>query len=152
MVKSRKDPSRKENLEKYKQSTKNKKQMSSAELPQSKPFRQVPTWDSNDTFEVQGSELEALYNFFNLFAPAFTSIQSIFARGVQGGKIKIGYEYEDGTPVPADEVADYTSKLNAYFKAKQAEMDAKKAEEEAPTTGKIVSFTGEPVSSETAVD
>lgn len=123
-----------------------------SKVPESKPFRQVPTWDSTEKFEIQGAELEALYNFFNIFAPAFTSIQQIFARGVQGGKIKIGYEYEDGTGVPADEVEAYTKRLNEYFQQKMKEETAQitpdePTEHEAPK-GKIVSFTGEAISTD----
>lgn len=134
-----------------------------SKVPESKPFRQVPTWDSTEKFELQGVELEALYNFFNIFAPAFTAIQQVFARGVQANKIKIGYEYEDGSPMPAEEVAAYTKSLNEYFKQKvEDETAARLQEQEAQgsqplytepeevakstkPTGKIVSFTGEPV-------
>src|SRR6478752_3497916 len=106
----RKDKDRKEKLLKYK----NTKKMS--KTPEMKPFRQVPTWSANESFELQASEMEALYAFFNIFAPAFTSVQQVFSRGVQAGKIKIGYEYEDGTPVSEEEIQSYTQKLNEYFK------------------------------------
>jgi hypothetical protein len=139
MPKSRRDKSRKENLSEYKEKVKEKQTM--ANLPEQRPFQQVPTWDSNSTFEIKGFELEALYNFFNIFSPAFTSIQQIFARGVQAGTIKIGYQYEDGTPVSSEEVADYTKKIQEYFAQRQAEEDEKA---EKPKS-KIVSFTGEPV-------
>lgn len=153
MAKSRKDPTRKENLDKYKESMKelvkqtNKLREMSTKVPESKPFQQVPTWDSSTIFELQGVELEALYNFFNIFAPAFTAIQQVFSRGVQSGKIKIGYQYADGSPVPSEEVAAYTAKLNEYFQQKQKEEAAKEAKSElAPTQqSKIVSFTSEPV-------
>ncbi len=152
MAKSRRDTSRKENLAKFKENQKNQKQMPQAQVPESKPFRQVPQWDSNETFEIQGVELEAIYNFTNIFAPLFGAVQQIFAKGVQSGKIKIGYEYEDGTPVSSDEVSEYTKKLSEYFKQRQEEETAKKSSDGQATKSKIVSFTGEPVESETAVD
>jgi hypothetical protein len=89
-----------------------------SQAPDMKPFRQIPTWEANDKFEIQGSELEALYNYFNIVAPSFTAIQQVFARGIQSNKIKLNYEYEDGTPVSDDEVKAYTEKLNAFFEEK----------------------------------
>lgn len=115
MPKSRTDKSRKQKQIKYK----NSKKMSETKAPEMPPFRQVPTWSSTETFEIQGPELEALYNFFNIFAPSFTAVQQVFARGVQSGKIKIGYEYEDGTQIPEDEINSYTQKLNEYFQNRQ---------------------------------
>lgn len=118
MPKSKVDKSRKEKLIKYKKSKK-----MSTQAPEMKPFRQVPSWSTEDTFTLSGAELESLYNFFNIFAPVFTSVQTIFARGVQDGKIKIGYEYADGTPVADAEISAYTEKLNEYFKEKQAQKE-----------------------------
>lgn len=119
----RKNKERKEKLENYK----NLKKMSK-ETPEMRPFQQVPTWESNETFTIQGSELDALYRYFNIFAPAFTSVQQIFSRGVQEGKIQIGYQYEDGSPVPDEDIKAYTEKLNAYFKKRMAETDPESAE------------------------
>jgi len=144
MAKSRVNADHKERLEK-RQQTKKQETNTMAELPVQKPFNQVPTWDSNETFEIKGFELESLYNFFNLFSPAITTVQQLFARGVQENKIKISYEYEDGTPLSQDEVANYTIKLQKYFAERQAEEEKKKAANEAPKS-KIVSLTGEPVS------
>lgn len=154
MAQSRKDKDRKDKVEKYKSKQKSEKM---AQVPESKPFQQVPTWDSNETFELQGHEFEALFNFFNIFTAGFQSIQQVFARGVQSGKIKIGYQYEDGTPVADEEVKSYTQKLNEYFKQRQAEETAKAATADATESqagipkAKILSFTGEPVSSEETV-
>lgn len=141
MPKSRVDKSRKDKKNKFKQ----KKKMSNLKAPEMKPFRQVPTWSSTESFDIQGVELEALYNFFNIFAPAFTSVQQIFARGVQSGKINIGYEYEDGTQIPTEEVDAYTQKLNEYFKQKTAENEAKNGSSDTPSA-KIVNLHGVPAS------
>lgn len=154
MAQSRRDKSRKKNLQNYKNKSK-KKSMSNS--PEMKPFRQVPTWSSTENFEIQGAELEALYNYFNIVAPAFTAIQQVFARGIQGGKIKVGYEYEDGTPVADDEIKAYTQKLNSYFKDKlekegidpdTAEVAvAPNPEAEAPAA-KILNLHGAPATQE----
>jgi hypothetical protein len=155
MATSRKDKSRKKNLTNFKNKAK-KKTMSN--LPEQKPFHQVPTWKSTESFEIQGSELEALYNYFNIVAPAFTAIQQVFARGIQNGKIQIGYQYADGTPVEDDEIKAYTSSLNAYFKDKMqkeginpedagvevASIDTDDVKEEAPAA-KILNIHGAPV-------
>jgi hypothetical protein len=157
MAQSRKDKSRKQNVQNYKQKSK-KKTMS--ETPEMKPFHQVPTWSSTETFEIQGIELEALYNFFNIFAPAFTSIQQVFARGIQSGKIKVGYEYQDGTPVGDDEIKAYTEKLNEYFKNRKASDEQVSSEEsmvneayastkeEAQPTAKILNLHGAPINND----
>lgn len=140
MPKSRTDKTRKQKQLKYK----NSKKMSSVKPPEMKPFRQVPTWSSTETFDIQGVEYEALYNFFNIFAPAFTSVQQIFARGVKSGKIKIGYEYEDGTQIPEQEINDYTKQLNEYFQSRQTEESNEPNDSEA----KIVNINGYPATPE----
>lgn len=144
MAQSRRDKTRKQKLLNYKQKSKKM-----AKLPETKPFTQIPVWDSNATFEINGAELEAIYNFTNIFAPVFGAVQQIFGRGVQSGKIKIQYQYEDGSPVSQDELSDYTKKLQEYFSQRQAEEDASKetAEDTAPKS-KLVSLTGEPLVSE----
>lgn len=145
MPKSRTDKTRKVKQTKYKQS---KKKMSNLKAPEMKPFRQVPTWSSTESFEVQGVELEALYNFFNIFAPAFTSVQQVFARGVQSGKIKIGYEYEDGTTIPNEEIDAYTQKLNEYFQKKTAEQAESNGSVPETEGAKIVNLHGVPATDE----
>jgi len=135
----RKNKDRKEKLVNYKKTHK----MSKA--PEMKPFRQVPTWQANDNFEISGTELDALYQYFQVFAPAFTAVQSVFSRGVQSEKIKIGYEYEDGTPVSDEEVKDYTNKLNAYFKQKlEAEKGKEGTAEDRAVASKILDSFGSP--------
>lgn len=135
MPKSKTDKTRKDNLLKYKKS----KKMSKA-VPEMKPFRQIPTWESSEKFEIEGSELESLYNFFNIFAPLVTTVQQIFSRGLADGKIKMNYEYEDGKSVPTEEVEEYTKKLNEYFAQKQADLNKKEPFSEAP-----IPPDGEPV-------
>lgn len=147
MPKSKTDKSRKQKVNQFKQS----KKMSNKPIQELRPFRQVPTWNSTDTFEVQGNELESIYNFFNIFAPAFTAVNGIFARGLKSGKITMDYEYDDGTPVSEAEVQEYTSKLNEYFAQKVKEQEAE-VDETADTpqnaTSKLVNINGYPASKE----
>jgi hypothetical protein len=145
----RKDKTRKQNLENFKESQKPKTM--SQEAPQMKPFRQVPTWQAQEKFVIEGAELEALYNYFNIVAPAFTAIQQVFARGIKANKVKLSYEYEDGTSVPEEEIAEYTTKLNQYFEEKlkseqaaEVEPDTAEAEPEQPTA-KLLNIHGAPV-------
>lgn len=157
MAQSRKDKSRKQKQTNFKNKNKSK---SMAKAPDVKPFRQVPSWNGQETFEIQGSELEALYNYFNIVAPAFTAIQQVFARGIQSNKIKIGYEHEDGTPVEDAEIKQYTQTLQKYFEERMKEqgVDPKTAgvevaPDEAPqeveaNAPKILNLHGAPVTNE----
>lgn len=149
MPTSRKDKSRKQKQLKYKKS----KKMSN--LPEMKPFRQVPTWNADDNFTVKGNQFEALYNFFNIFAPAMTAVQQIFAEGLNKETIKVKYEYEDGTAVPDEEIKEYTKKLNDYFKKQtgsdipdQEQIDLTPSQERKST---LLSSTGEPITDKESV-
>lgn len=124
MAKSKRDPSRKEKLLKYKES----KKVKMSKLPDMN-LRQVPVWNSTDEFTLQGVELEALYNWYTQMAPAFMAIQQVFARGIKDQKIKVRYEREDGTQVSDDEVKSYTEQLNAYFKKRAAEKNDEKLDD-----------------------
>ena len=130
MAKSKKDPSRKDKLLKYKQSQK------MTQAPELQDFRQVPTWQSTEEFTILGGELEALYNYFSVLAPAFNAMQQTFARGVKSGKINLHYERADGSKVSDEEVKAYTAKLNAYFKEQMAKKNDAVIEEK--PTGKVV--------------
>jgi len=131
---------RKKNLENYKKSQK-KRNMSDVQL---KPFRQVPNWESTDKFEITGAELESLYSYFNFVAPAFTAIQQVFARGIQSGKVQIGYENEDGSAVSDEEIKQYTEKLNEYFKSKSRIENVSEEESIEEPSAKIVDMNGVP--------
>lgn len=137
----RKDSKRKQNLLKYKKSKIKTEVMSESKAPEMRPFRQVPNWSSTEKFEIGGEELGALYNFFNVFAPAYAAFQQVFARGFKAGKVTISYEDMEGNPIHDDEINAYTEKLNAHFK-EQAEQ------KETGEKVKIVSFTGERLTKE----
>lgn len=126
--------------------------MSESKAPEMRPFRQVPNWSSTEKFELSGEEFGALYNFFNIFAPAYTAIQQIFARGYKAGKVVIAYEDEKGNPIADEEINTYTEKLNQYFKEqnelKENSGNVIDADEQAAKQAKIVSFTGERLSKE----
>jgi hypothetical protein len=149
MAQSRRDKKRSKNLQNFKNKQIKKNVM--AKKPEMRPFRQIPTWQAEDEFTVQGTELEALYNYFNIVAPAFTALQQVFARGVQSNKIKIGYEYEDGSPVADEDLKLYTAKLNDYFQEKLKEEEVQPVVEESAEstpTATILNMHGAPVTNE----
>lgn len=126
--------------------------MSESKAPEMRPFRQVPNWASTEKFEMSGEEFGALYNFLNIFAPAYTAIQQVFARGYKANKVKVTYEDMDGKLIPDEEINAFTEKLNAYFKEQNEDKDreayALAAAEESAQHAKIVSFTGERISAD----
>jgi hypothetical protein len=134
----KKNKERKQKLLKYKKS---KVKMSESKAPEMRPFRQVPNWSSTEKFDINGEELGALYSFFNIFAPAYTAFQQVFARGYKSGKVTISYEDLEGKPIHNDEIEAFTQKLNEHFQ----EQNAKKEEGE---KAKVVSFTGERLTKE----
>jgi hypothetical protein len=136
----RKNKERKQKLLKYK----NSKKMSETKAPEMKPFQQIPTWSSTEKFEINGAELEALYQFFNIFGGAFNAVQQVFARGIQSGKVQMNYQYEDGTPVSDEEVKAYTESVNAYFKEQLAKRQSVDTDELKPEsgTGKVLNLHG----------
>jgi hypothetical protein len=142
----RKNKERKQNLLKYKKSK--SKVMSESKAPEMRPFRQVPNWSSTEKFELSGEELGAMYNFFNIFAPAYTAFQQVFARGYKAGKVTVSFEDMEGNVIPDEEVNAFTEKLNAHFqeKTREQEPDITEAANEAAGMAKIVSFAGEPIS------
>jgi hypothetical protein len=136
----RKNKERKQKVLKYKKS----KVMSESKAPEMRPFRQVPNWSSTEKFEIGGEELGALYNFFNIFAPAYTAFQQVFARGYKSGKITVSYEDMEGNPIHNDEIEQFTQKLNEHFQALNEKKEDNVIDADAPKEhAKIVSFTGE---------
>lgn len=145
----RKNKERKQNLLNYKNNKKTK--MSESKAPEMRPFRQVPNWSSTAKFELSGEEFGALYNFFNIFAPAYTAVQQVFARGYKAGQVVISYEDEQGNPIPDNEINAYTEKLNNYFKEQNEKQAGNVVDADAPSEhAKIVSFTGEKISADEA--
>src|ERR1700749_1579012 len=136
----KKNKDRKQKLLNYKNNNKKSKLMSDSKAPEMRPFRQVPTWSSTEKFELTGEEFGAMYNFFNIFAPAYTAIQQVFARGYKAGKVVISYEDNEGNPIADEEINTYTEKLNAYFKEQNEKQDGTVVDADAPSDhAKIVS-------------
>jgi hypothetical protein len=96
-------------------------------LENQKPFNQVPSWDSTEKFELTGVEFEQIYNFINIFIPPINCIQSVFNKGIADGRIRMKYEYTDGSgEVEEQEVIQYTKALNEYFKNKILDQEKEK--------------------------
>jgi hypothetical protein len=127
MPKSRKDKSRKNNVNDFKQS-----QKKTMEVPSIKPFRQVPHWEPDADIVIKGSEFNLLQNFFNVFAEPINIMQDIFSRSLNNGTISIKYIDNEGKEVSKEEVQAYMTQLKEYF---QSQADAKPVEvEEQPIT------------------
>jgi len=137
----KKNKDRKQNLLKYKKS---KVMSEQNKAPEMRPFQQVPNWSSTEKFDISGDELGALYNFFNIFAPAYTAFQQVFARGYKAGKVTVSYQDMEGNPIHNDEIESFTQKLNAHFQELNAKKEGNVIDADAPKEhAKIVSFTGE---------
>ena len=91
MSKSRKNPGRKENLQKYKNKHKKQESMNQSqfELPE---VRQSPVWKSDELLEVSGQEWETLFNFVENSSAAFMAANAVMSRNIINGKIKLKFE------------------------------------------------------------
>jgi hypothetical protein len=128
MPKSRKDKSRKENLNNFK-----KTKQKSMEAPKFKPFRQVPHWEPDADIVIKGTEFNMLQNFFNVFAEPINVMQDIFARNLNDGVITVKYLDNDGKEVSKEEVQAYMTEMKNYLNAEAEKIKNQSTEE--PVTG-----------------
>ena len=123
MAKSRKDPSRKENLEAFKNKQKLKTQiMSENQVPQPAEIRQQPVWKSNEILEITGLEFEAMYNYINSVQGAYAAMQSVMNRNILSGKVNIDFEKLNDSktayePMSAEEKAPHLAEVQATLDA-----------------------------------
>jgi hypothetical protein len=92
MPKSRKNNDRNEKLLKYKHKHKKKKMSNNQDQFQMPPTRQTPAWESNELFEVSGSELEVFSELMDVSARAYAAYTNIINRGLLNGKVEIQHE------------------------------------------------------------
>ncbi len=101
MPTSRKNKNRSENLLKFKKSKKVKMEKSTpVEVKPNLRIAKRPTWQTNETFQIGGSELEFLANFFMPYREAVAMVDRIIATAELEDKITTELLYEDGTEVP----------------------------------------------------
>lgn len=105
MTKSKTDASRKGKQLNFKQQnkqTKLKQQTMGDNF--NKPVYRKPTWNSTDTFEISGVELQELAAFANMYRPLIASVDRLLLDSELKGKIVNEYVYDDGSP--ADQNSD----------------------------------------------
>lgn len=124
MPQAKKDKSRKENLEKFKQKQKLKNQIMSEtqQLPQPAKVRQVPIWKSNEKLEILGVEFEAIYNYINSVQGAYAAMQGVMNRNILNGKVQIDFEKLNDeqtayVPMSDEEKAPHLAEVQATLDA-----------------------------------
>jgi len=119
MPKSKINKERKTNLNNFKNQQKSKfmsENQTTTNAPQMTPFRQVPVWNQDATFEINGNEFMVLQNFFNIFAEPIAVVQEIFKRGLNAGTIQTKYIDEKGEEVSKEQIEAYMKQMQEFFK------------------------------------
>ena len=151
MAKSKTDPSRKDNVNKFKQvqKEKNQQRMSNVnEIPDLPKINQRPYWNSQDDLTIKGFEFEAMVNVINIFREGVTAVESSLQRNVQSGKIKMKYFDENNVELTEAQVESVTAQYQAFFNATAAKRAEVAKEGEVAQKSLILDETGTPTSSE----
>lgn len=79
--------------------------MSTTEIPQGfTPFKQIPTWDDNETFTLTGKELKAVQSMVESYSKFITTMDAFFVKNLDNGKIKVLYEDMEGNPMNKEQI------------------------------------------------
>lgn len=124
MSESKRNKNRKSNLEKFKQLQKTKIKSMKQEVPQMKPFRQIPVWKEDAKFELNGAELMTLQQFFGVFMQPVKVMQDIFSRHIQNGTIEIKYQDEKGEEIPKEEIQNQLKLLSEYYQSLEKQPES----------------------------
>lgn len=124
----KKNKERKEKLNKFKNQHKKNKNIMSTEMPQIRPFRQVPVFEPDAKFEVTGEEFQFLQGFIQQFVRPVHAIETIFKRAIENGAVKIKNVDQEGNEIPQAEIDEYVEKLKAYYQ----NLTPEQANEQAP--------------------
>jgi hypothetical protein len=163
---SKKDPSRKEKLNAFKEQA--KKQAQQQSIPKN---QLIPTtdWNDDETLEIPGNFLKALEQYMvgtyqnltearsmlNAAQAEFTNagriMQSIIGRNIDAGKISLDYVWNNGEDATPEEVAEYQKQLAQLQELqKQKSAEAQKLQNAAKTG--LVTSEGEPLGSTQDLD
>ena len=121
MAKSKTDKDRKAKVVAFKEKVKTESKQTltetenKMEIPQFRPFRQVPHWEPDAKFELTAQEFSTLQDFFNIFAEPINIMQDVFGRELSKGTINIKYIDNEGKEVDKDEVKEYYKQMQEYF-------------------------------------
>lgn len=88
--------------------------MSENKFPQP-DFSEEMVFDPAAKHEITGRQLDMLYTFFNAFTPGINIVNALVTKGMASGKIRVDYQYADGSPVPDEVVEAYQEKVKRYF-------------------------------------
>lgn len=159
MPKSRKDKTRTENVERFKEAHTPKQGQPS--LLQDPSIRQYPVWSGQETIEMYGAEWEQIFNFINGVQSAYMAVNSVMNRNVLNGKIKMKFDRvnPDGTstPLTAEEEKPYQdefakilaqAKQIAEHAVKQAQQPEPPSQEGLQNLNDIVDANGKPYQKE----
>lgn len=80
-----------------------------------KPFRQIPSCDSNEILTITAGEFEVIQNIINSFRAPLNALDSIFNRNLNDGKITIKYVQEDGTEITKEEAMQYIEQAKQFL-------------------------------------
>lgn len=160
MSESKKDLSRKEKAEAFKEKAKE------GNKPEKTHIIPLTSWEATDNLDLRGDLLEAfeqqLVNQFQAIKQAEHAIaeagkafqkgahimQMIMQDNIKKEKIKLTYSWNDGTDATSEEVADYEKKMNEIRELQRKQFqdyfDQKKKEENAEKTG-LVNPDGSPI-------
>lgn len=77
-----------------------------------KPFQQIPKWDPNAKLTITGREFSILQAYFAKYVDQVKVMESIFARGLNEGKIQMEYKDTEGNPMTLKEVEQQVAMFN----------------------------------------
>lgn len=112
MPKAKVNKERKLKVENFK--TKQKEKMDTQEMPQFKPFRQVPVWEDNAQFTITGAQFRELQEFFNMFVGPIQVVEDLFRANLNAGKIEIKYLDNENTEIAKEDIQAYMKKFQEY--------------------------------------
>lgn len=108
--------------------------------------RQSPVWKSTDTITLSGQEFEYIYNYVQAASNAFTACQSVMARHLVDGTIKMEFEKllhdQNGNPINyqrmnEEEAAPHKEEFEKLLDTLRANQNAPAAETETPATPSV---------------
>lgn len=77
-----------------------------------KPFQQIPKWEPDVKLTITGREFSILQAYFAKYVDQVKVMESIFARGLNEGKIQMEYKDTEGNPMTLKEVEKQVELFN----------------------------------------
>ena len=83
---------------------------------QFKPFRQIPYWDADQTFEINSEQMQAIQEMYKTLALFSNAFEPFFFKNLTNEKIKIRYEDEFGNLISKEDVDKMMNDYANYLK------------------------------------